>query len=105
MTPTTHMQSRPARSAPAPAARLAWENVLGAVSGLETRGATTRFFQVLQNKGGAFDSKEGRREAREAVCHALTMCEDFVEMAQPNRPKDRARLQTLRRRLELELWG
>jgi hypothetical protein len=59
-----------------------------------------KIFRAMQDSDEAWH----RRETREAVCEALSVVEDRLEM-NPRREGVRAAIRGVRRALEAELWS
>jgi hypothetical protein len=115
-----------------PRTALTWEKVLGAIGDGKALPVVLARLQTLQNKGcegrvqpvpAASLDKAGltwepggdplvavrdflvSREAREAVCCALTYAEDWLHYEWPKRTAERERTAKVRRQLENELDG
>jgi hypothetical protein len=80
---------------------LTWWAVLRGLQGDDVRSAAMGQYRA---KGYTAEDFATKRNARVAMCAALTAAEDWLENEHPGRRGERAELRAVRRKLERELW-
>lgn len=86
---------------PTPGMRLGWPDVVRAVQSDEARSQTMSRYNA---SGYCPDDFAHKLAARAVMADALTRVEDILESRGPSTAAERARIRTVRRQLEVELY-
>lgn len=102
MLEANHGKTAPRKRVTAPGLAFRWPEVLAALPRSKTR-------ESILNRVKAFGfepSSWGSRQSLEALAHAITQTEDALDLLHDSaaRRAERAALQSVRRRLERDLW-